>query len=335
MALFILGIILLILGLVGFFLPPIKSSYSEFTWHWWWAGVPCLVLGALFSILSMVRTIDPGTVAVPVTFGTTATAIEPGVHFLAPWTGLQEVTTRTQEYTMSGNSDEGSKAGNDSVPVSGLGGSQGSADATIFYHVNERDAERLYKETKDINAVIRAASRTCIRDKFGEFDLVEAANVKRDQVAAQIGDCVRGAIESRGVTVESFQLRDVHLSKELQDSIQLKLAAQQQSQAKDFEIDTARKEAIKVGVQNKAVSDGQQIIKCGGKAQKQDDGTVIIIPNTGSACENQLTPEYLQWAYIDMMKAIVTSPNHDTVIIPSPSQGSGLTQPLIQVPTNK
>lgn len=333
MFLFILAILLAIIGLVLFI--PGHFSFDGDTFRTRkWSAIP-LGLALVLLLLSSVRTISPGTVAVPVTFGNTAPAINPGVSVLAPWTGLEEVTTRTQEYTMTGTQGEGHVAGNDAVPVSGIGGSTGVVDATIFYHVNTQDAERLYVQTKNIDDFIRVKTRTCIRDAFGSYDLVEAQNVKRGEVSNKASDCVHSEVEPRGVTVESFQLRNVSLSDELQKSVQAKLAAQQTSEQKKFEIESARQEAIKIGINNKAVSDGQQIVKCGGTAQKQDDGQIIITPNSGASCQNNLTPEYLQWAYIDMMKQIVASPNHDTVVIPAPSQAGAVTQPLLQLPVNK
>jgi regulator of protease activity HflC (stomatin/prohibitin superfamily) len=324
--LFILAILFAILSAIIFFVKEADGIKLRR-----WATIP-LVLAAVCLAISTVRTVSPGTVAVPVTFGTTSPAISPGVNILPPWTGLEEVTTRTQEYTMTGNHAEGQVQGNDAVPVSGLGGSVGAVDATVFYHVNEKDAERLYRETKDINDLIRVKTRTCIRDAFGTYDLVDSQNSKRGEVAAKIDECVHKEIEPRGVTVESFQLRDVRLNDQLQASVQNKLNAQQNAEAKKFELESARQDAVKKGIESKAISDSQQIVKCGGTATKQDDGSVLIVPNTGSSCQNNLTPEYLQWYYIDLFGKLVNSPNHDTVIIPAPSQGNNTTQPLIQIP---
>lgn len=301
-----------------------------------WIGVGILCLTLIFLAMATFRSVDAGSVSVPSTFGQVGEPLEPGVHIVAPWTELRSVNTRTQQYTMTADKGEGSKDGDDSVTVNGNDGASATIDSTVVYHVPAANASRLYKDvgTDYLDVIVRPTARKCIREAGPNQSTVELVTSKRDVFASAAQECVRASIESRGLTLESLQIRGIRVSDAIQGSINAKVSAQQDAEKKTFELAAARQEAEKSNIEKKAVSDGQQIIKCGGKVVPQENGQPpLIVPNEGASCQNQLTPEYLQWAYIDMMRSISNSPNHDTIVIPAPTTSSQAPQIQVQVPS--
>lgn len=288
-----------------------------------WPGIVVLVFGGLIFLGTSVRTVEPGVVAIPVTNGSVGSPVGPGLHVVMPWTSLTDMNIRSTQYKS-----------NEAIGVNGSDGATAQVDMSVLYHVNESDAGRLYAEvgTDYETKIVHTNARSCTRSAFARVGMVAAATTKREAVQDDIRTCIVEAVEPRGIAVEQVQLSNIVPETRIQDSINAKVAAQQDNERKVFELESARQEAEKTNINNKAVADGQQIIKCGGKEIPQDDGTTLIVPNVGAECENQLTPEYLQWAYIDMMRQISESPNHDTIVIPAPSAQSQ-TDILIQPQT--
>jgi len=331
MFLFILAIIFLIAAIVIAIVGDFKKYNGETQSIRGYALIP-LALGLILLPLSCLRTVDAGSVGLPITFGSVGDSMDSGVHFMAPWSGVENINVRTAEYTMTVTQNEGKVVGDDSVEVKGKDGATGHVDSTTHYHINRDKAAELYRTVgKDYEGtVVRPSIRNCIHNAFGATEMVLAATTARTDIQSGIDTCVKNALESRGFVVEDFQIRNIRVEEAVQNAINAKVAAQQEAESKQFQLQAARQDAEKTRIQSQAVSDGQQIIKCGGHTVQKDDGTSIVLPNEGADCKNQLTPEYLQWYYIDMLKSVVSSPNHDTIIVPSSNENL-----QVQIPANK
>lgn len=327
MILFIFAILFIIGGLIAIGIGKVDGDINIRP-----VAIGVAIFGVVLLTLSCIRTVDAGSVGLPVTFGSVGDSMDSGVHLMAPWSGVENVNVRTAEYTMTVTQNEGKVVGDDSVEVKGKDGATGHVDSTTHYHVNREKAAELYRTVgRDYeNTVVRPAIRNCIHNAFGATEMVVAATTARSEIQSGIDNCVKSALESRGFVVEDFQIRNIRVEEAVQNAINAKVAAQQDAESKQFQLQAARQDAEKTRIQSQAVSDGQQIIKCGGRAVPKDDGTSIIVPNEGNDCKNQLTAEYLQWYYIDMLKSVVSSPNHDTIIVPSSNENL-----QIQVPTQK
>jgi len=322
MGMFIFGILLLTGGVVTVI--AVKRARL--------IGVGLVLLAAVLFVMSSVRTVEPGEVAVPVAFGTAGDPLQAGVQVVAPWTNLVPLSVRTAEYTMTVTANEGAVGGDDSIEVKGKDGAVGRVDATLLFHVEATQASRLYRETgADYTAkIVRTNARTCVRDGFTEFNMIEAATTARAQVQSTINQCLKNNLEPRGLTIESFQLRGVRVDDNVQKAIDSKVAAQQQAEQKQFELQAARQDAERKRIEAQAVSDGQQIVKCGAKSAVNDQGQTVVTALSGTECQNQLTPEYLQWFYVDTLSQLVNAPNNTVIILPF---DQGLT-PMLNVNTN-
>lgn len=283
-----------------------------------------------FLVWSCIRVVAPGQVAIPVAFGTAGSPVGPGIHFVNPLASVERMSIRTEGYTMSVKDGEGNKTGDDSVSVLGSDGAEGSVDATVLFHLQKASASKVYRElgTGYVEKLVRPTIRTCIRNGFATQEMVVAATTRRSEVADTVRECIDNTLNPHGIVLEQFQLRDIHLGKEVQGSIDRKVTAQQQAEQQRFELQTAQQKAEIARVDAQGKADSQQIIACGGTVQTLDDGSTKVVPNTGDKCQNTLSDAYLQYLYIQTLQATVDSENHSTVILPF---DQNLT-PLLNVP---
>jgi len=232
---------------------------------------------ALFLLFSAGHVVSAGNVGVPVTLGSAGEPLSDGLHFTAPWplTRVREMSTRTQNYTMSAAMGEGGTNADDSVTVLGRDGATAQVDATVLFRVDRANATMVYENvgTNFTSAIIRPSARACIRTAFTTRTLVDASTQDWPQISQDIATCMADKIEPRGITLEDFQLRDVRLSPQVQQAIEASVAA----------------------------------------AETQG---------------NQLSEAYLQFAYIQALRAFAESQGNVTLVLPSSGSEVGLDVPI-------
>ena len=70
----------------------------------------------------------------------------------------------------------------------------------------------------------------------------------------------------------------------------------------------------------KATADAQQIVACGAHFAVVD-GKQVVQPNQKDHCDQtQLTPQYLQYIYIQTLQKIAESKSNSTIVIPFDSK---------------
>ncbi len=292
----------------------------------------CLVA---FVLNTMIHIVSAGTIGIPVTLGHAGSPLDEGFHVTWPFTSVAPMSIRTTDYTMAAAKGEGNRsAADDAVQVLGADGASGSVDSTVLYRLDPARGTEVYLNlgVNYVQTLIRPSTRTCIRSVFTNESMVNAATTAWHDLEAATTDCVRGKLEPRGIILEDLQLREVHLDATLQASVTAKVAAQQDAERQQFELDKANKQAEITRVNAIATADAQQILACGGTLQTvEQDGqqVVTVVPNPVDECSQaQLTPAYLQWLYIQALQGLVNSPNNSTIILPF---DQNLT-PLIQLP---
>ena len=120
-----------------------------------------------------------------------------------------------------------------------------------------------------------------------------------------IGDAVLARIQRYAAgspfTISSVVVGNVQYPEEVATAVSRKLAATQELQRKDTEIEIERKERTKREVQAQGIANAMQIIR------------------------GQLSGMYIQHEAIEAQKLMVNSPNHTVVYIPSGAMGVPLT----------
>ena len=147
---------------------------------------------------------------------------------------------------------------------------------------------------------VREPLRTFARD---EVQRRKGLAVKEDLIG--IGDAVLGRIRQYArespFVITSVVVGNVQYPEEVASAVSRKLAATQELERKDTEIEIERKERTKREVQAQGIANAMEIIR------------------------GQLSPLYVQHEAIEAQKLMVNSPNHTVVYIPVGPMGVPLT----------
>jgi regulator of protease activity HflC (stomatin/prohibitin superfamily) len=161
---------------------------------------------------------------------------------------------------------------------------------------------------KEPDAIVKVAYGNFVREPLRTYarDEVQRRNgleVKDALIA--IGDAVLARIQRYAAAspfvVSSVVVGNVQYPEEVAAAVSRKLAATQELQRKDTEIEIERKERTKREVQAQGIANAMQIIR------------------------GQLSGMYIQHEAIEAQKLMVNSPNHTVVYIPSGAMGVPLT----------
>jgi len=303
-----------------------------------WKGLFAF-LGTILAVIivwTSLHVVQPGNVAVPVTFGHSGKPLDPGLHITLPFTTTYSMSTRTQNYTMSTSTSDGPKGSVDSaVTVLGRDGGSASVNATLLYRLDRPHATDVYRSLgRNYGpALVRPTARGCVRSEFTKYPMTSGASTASAVIEAGIADCIKTKLESVGLQLQAFQLRSVTLSQNVQNAVDAKVQAQQKLEQQLFDVATAEKQADITRIQALATYQQALIAECGGKPGTttvggQTDET--IVPNATTQCTSSaLTQPFLQLEYIQALQAIAASGKGTAVVLPFGQNVS----PLISVPT--
>jgi regulator of protease activity HflC (stomatin/prohibitin superfamily) len=169
---------------------------------------------------------------------------------------------------------------------------------TVSTNQIERDPDAVVKIA--YGHFIREPLRTYARDEVQRRNGLEV----KDELIP-IGDAVLARIRAYAANspfiITSVVVGNVQYPTEVSDAVSRKLAATQDLQRKDTEIEIERKERTKREVQAQGIANAMQIIR------------------------GQLSSMYIQHEAIEAQKAMVGSPNHTVVYIPVGAMGVPMT----------
>ena len=169
---------------------------------------------------------------------------------------------------------------------------------TVTRDVTERDPDAIVKVA--YAHFVKEPLRTFARD---EVQRRNGLDVK--EALIPIGDAVLQRIRAYAAEspfiISGVVVGNVQYPEEVADAVSRKLAATQELQRKDTEIEIERKERVKREVQAQGIANAMQIIR------------------------GQLSAMYIQHEAIEAQKLMVNSPNHTVVYIPVGPMGVPLT----------
>jgi regulator of protease activity HflC (stomatin/prohibitin superfamily) len=161
---------------------------------------------------------------------------------------------------------------------------------------------------RDPDAIVKTAYTNFVREPLKTYarDEVQRRNgLDIKEALIPIGDAVLGRVQryvaDSPFVITSVVVGNVQYPNEVADAVSRKLAATQELQRMDTEIEIERKERTKREVQAQGIANAMQIIR------------------------GQLSDRYIQHEAIEAQKAMVGSPNHTVVYIPVGSMGVPLT----------
>lgn len=255
-----------------------------------------LVVLLLWLAFSSLVSVGAGKTGVYSLFGKVSDRLlASGLHVVNPLGKVDQMSIRTEEYTMSAVNGEGKVAGDDSIQALTKEGLNVSLDITVLYRLEESKATEVYR-TVGLNyeeKIVRPEIRSTIREVVSQFTAKEIYSEKREEANDAIFKRLSESLSARGMSVESILLRNVSLPDNLAKSIQEKLQAEQEAQKYDFILEKEKKEKQRKVIEAEGQRDSQKIIN------------------------ESLSPNYLYYLYIRELKD-----RQGTIYIPtSPTTG--------------
>lgn len=287
----ILGLILLVIAL---FIPVgAHESARKVKQILRGVGIFIMVLGL---ITSAVQQIDAGFVGVKSLFGKVQPDILPsGLNFVNPVMDVRSLDIRTQNYTMSGQHDEGAKTGDDAIRVLTADGLEVTIDLSVLYRVIPEEAPRLIREigVNYEDKIVRPITRTRIRDNAVYYDAVSLYSTKRDEFQDRIFKSIDLDFKKRGLFLENLLVRNITLPGSVKAVIEQKINAEQDAQKMQFVLLKEKQEAERKRVEAQGIADYQRIVS------------------------ESLSERQLQYEQIKAMKELAGSANSKIIVMPS------------------
>ncbi|MEP6467876.1 MAG: prohibitin family protein [Parafilimonas sp.] len=285
---------LITLGLIIFFAARFftqNPATQRFTNPARVVGVVVFLMGILTACIVQ---IDAGEIGVQKLFGKIQNdVLYSGLHFINPLVDVEHINIQTQNYTMSGVTDEGTKAGNDAIKVLSADGLEVTIDLSVLYHVVPSDAPRLLQQTglDYEDKIVRPVTRTRIRDNAVYYDAVSLFSTKRDEFQQRIYKTIEKDFSDRGLLLESLLIRNITLPQSVKQSIEQKISAEQDAQKMQFVLQKEQQEAQRKRIEAQGIADYQTIIS------------------------QSLTDKQLQYESIKAQLAIAQSPNTKIIVM--------------------
>jgi regulator of protease activity HflC (stomatin/prohibitin superfamily) len=257
MFLLILGIILLI---VGFAISRSDNKFTHFSKPIRLVAIIIMLVGVLTSCIVQ---IEAGQAGVQKLFGRVQKEVlNSGLHFINPMVDVIKLDVKTQNYTMSGVSDEGHRTGDDAIRVLTSDGLEVTIDLSVLYRVVPNDAPRLLAETGEDyeDKIVRPITRTRIRDNAVYYEAVALYSTKRDEFQQRIFKTIEADFSKRGLLLENLLVRNITLPQSVKATIEQKINAEQDAQKMQFVLQKEKQEAERKRVEAQGIADYQRVI---------------------------------------------------------------------------
>jgi regulator of protease activity HflC (stomatin/prohibitin superfamily) len=255
-----------------------------------------IILIVLGLITSSVKQIDAGYVGVKSLFGKVQSDVLPsGLNFVNPVMDVKSLDVRTQNYTMSGQHDEGTQSGDDAIRVLTSDGLEVTIDLSVLYRVIPEEAPRLIREigVNYEDKIVRPITRTRIRDNAVYYDAVSLYSTKRDEFQDRIFKSIDQDFKKRGLFLENLLVRNITLPGSVKAVIEQKINAEQDAQKMQFVLLKEKQEAERKRVEAQGIADYQRIVS------------------------ESLSDRQLQYEQIKAMKELAGSANSKIIVMPS------------------
>ena len=223
-------------------------------------GIGLIVVGLATSCFVQ---IPPGVVGVQTLFGKVQSGLlTEGLNFVNPMVEVNRFDIRTQNYTMSAVTNEGSQVGDDAIRVLTADGLEVVIDLSVLYRILPDKAPEILRTLgRDItDKIVRPVSRTKIRDNAVYYDAVALYSSKREEFQQKIFQTIEKEFQNRGLVLESILIRNITLPASVRATIESKINAEQEAQKMKFILDKEKQEAERKRVEAQGISDYKKIL---------------------------------------------------------------------------
>ncbi len=255
-------------------------------------GVLSAALTLWQGISRLLVIVPAGNVGVKEQFGNVSDRpLSPGIHLLNPLAEVVEFSTRLQDIkeTVTTTTQEGLTI---------------EMDVSLQYKLRPENADDVYRDIgSDPSEIIISRFRSTVRETTASYKASAIYGEKRQEVTQRLQAKLQEQLAPLGFVVESTLLRNVTLPEKLRESIEAKLAAEQESQQAQFELEKTRQEAERQRVEARGRADAQRLLSEG------------------------LTEEVLQLKAIEATAELAQSQNTKVIIIGGGESGLPLILP--------
>ena len=266
-----------------------------------------IVLGGILVLAAVVygsfTIIQPGNVGV--VFNRWSGALKTvgqGVAWRVPWvTQVQSYPVALRTYTMVRRSAEGSVQGDDSLDLPTKEGQHIRQDISVTYNTSQEKAADVFRafrgaEIGDIESTfIRRTIITTAQNTAGQMSLTDLISNQRGQLQGQIQDNLQHEMNKMGFVVDKVNLGASHLPDAIEKQMQQKMAAQQEAQQAEYELQ--RQQTLAKAKVAEAEGDAQATLvkaKAQAEANKllQESLTPLLIQNKSIDKWNGTLPQF-------------------------------------------
>jgi regulator of protease activity HflC (stomatin/prohibitin superfamily) len=227
-------------------------------------GLVALVI--LASLTGSFTVIAPGNTGVIFNIWTgSLRSVPQGMAWRMPWiTQVQSYPTALRTYTMVRRSGEGSSSGDDSIDLPTREGQHITQDISVTYNTSEDKAAEVFKSFRgsDISEIeatfIRRTIITVAQNTAGQMSLTEVISSKRDDLQSAIQRNLAVELTKMGFALDKVNLGASHLPQTLEAQMQQKMAAQQQAQQAEYELQ--KQEMLAKAAVAKAEGEAQSVL---------------------------------------------------------------------------
>lgn len=228
MFLFVLGIILIILGLV-FSIACFVGSEPGYGIGSLFGGI---ILGVLCIIFGCVKTVPTGQTGIVTVFGRVENyTLDAGVHFIAPWKSVTKMDNRTQVATI-----EMSSFSSDIQEV--------KIKYTVNYQINKENAQIIYKTigTDYYNTVMTPKIQEAVKSIFARYT-AEKLIESRGSLSKEIEVVLAGDLADYNIELVTTSLEDIDFTDAFTNAVEAKQVAEQNKLKTQTEQETANLQA--------------------------------------------------------------------------------------------
>ncbi len=252
-------------------------------------GVAFFTIVVFFWVgTSFITTIPAGTIGVIDLFGSVSNEyLVSGIHLVNPLAKIILFSTQTQIITMS-----------ETVPSKE--GMEIHLEAAALFHLDPNRGIAMYKEVGEdyIDKVVLPQFRSVLRSVTSAHDAKDLYSAQaRISMTAALKAELTELLFARGLIVESTPLKNLVLPMTLQNAIQEKLRAEQESQKMEFILQKEEQEAHRKTIEAKGIQEFQDIVRRG------------------------IDDHLLRWKGIEATEKLAHSPNSKLIIIGSGTAG--------------
>jgi hypothetical protein len=183
---------------------------------------PAYVLGSVFPALYLllaVKVADQWEKAAVLRFGRYRGLRGPGLYFVIPI--IDKISTYVDQRIRVTNVTAESALTRDTVPVNVV--------AIVFWVV--WDAEKCILEVSDFEQAVHLSAQTALLESIGRHHLAQMIT-ERETLGKELQGLLDAKTNPWGITVQSVEIRDVHIPAALEDAMSRQAQAERERQAR-------------------------------------------------------------------------------------------------------